>query len=93
MVVTGGDERLSLARGSAVRYGAIPAETPNTGARRHVVWQRSRWLRTAGGVVVVACIAFLAFCQLFTDVSAVQMVSSVGTVGMGYVRYPVSLHI
>ena len=87
MVVTGGDERLSLARGSAVRYGAIPAESPNSDARRHVVWQRSRWLRTAGGVVVVACIAFLAFCQLFTDVSAVQVVSSVGTVGMGYVRY------
>ena len=87
MVVTGGDERLSLARGSAVRYGAIPAESPNSDARKHVVWQRLRWLRTAGGVVVMACITFLAFCQLFTNVSAVQVVSSVGTVGMGYVRY------
>jgi len=83
----GDDEGVPLRRGGAVRYGAIRAESQFSAEGDRVVRRRVRSLRTVGLVVASACVAFLAFCQLFTDVSAVQAVSSMGTVGTAYVRY------
>jgi hypothetical protein len=83
----GDDEGVPLRRGGAVRYGAIRAESRFSAEGDRVVRRRVRSLRTVGLVVASACVAFLAFCQLFTDVSAVQAVSSMGTVGTAYVRY------
>jgi len=83
----GDDEGVPLRRGGAVRYGAIRAESRFSAEGDRVVRRRVRSLRTVGLVLASACVAFLAFCQLFTDVSAVQAVSSMGTVGTAYVRY------